>query len=148
MNALSPMQPQTPTFDILLKSLSTKHEAQISTEMLRFSPKNVEVILLTYMFRQRYQQVGNRAMSKYVGDYVHAPLTKQAADSANIALWLASCAYTYVCPGDGPQAAIWYGTCHIRACISIGRAIARAVSLIVKLCKEKSMTGKEEGFRV
>ena len=41
----------------LLKSLSTKHEARIGMEMVRF--KNVETILLTYMFRQRYQILGN-----------------------------------------------------------------------------------------
>ena len=32
--------------------------------------KNVETIPLTYMFGQRYQQAGKRAMSKYyMGDY-------------------------------------------------------------------------------
>ena len=49
---------------ILLKSLLTKREAQKVTEMVRFSKKDVETIALTYMFGQRYQQVGNRAMSK------------------------------------------------------------------------------------
>ena len=33
-------------------------------EMVRFSPKNVELTYM-YMFGQRYQQVGNRAMNKY-----------------------------------------------------------------------------------
>ena len=47
---------------ILFKSLSTKREARKVTEMVRFSPKNVETIPLTYMFGQGYQQVGNRAM--------------------------------------------------------------------------------------
>ena len=47
---------------ILLKSLSMKREEVM--EMVRSSQKNVETILLTYMFGQRYQQVGNRAMSK------------------------------------------------------------------------------------
>ena len=57
---------------ILLKSLSTKFEAQ-KVDMVQFSQKHVETIPLTYMFGQRYQQVGNRAMSKYyVGDYVQA----------------------------------------------------------------------------
>ena len=58
---------------ILLKSLSTKREARKVTEMVRFSPLIVETIPLTYMFRQGYQQVGNRAISKfYMGDYVQA----------------------------------------------------------------------------
>ena len=58
---------------ILLKSLLTKPEAQKVTEMVQFSPKNVETIPLTYMFGQGYQQVGNRAMSKYyMGDYMQA----------------------------------------------------------------------------
>ena len=49
---------------ILLKSLSTKREARKVTEMAH---KNVETIPLTYMFGQRYQQVGNRAISKLYG---------------------------------------------------------------------------------
>ena len=58
---------------ILLKSLSTKREARKVTEMVRFSPKKVETLPLTYMFGQRCQQVGNRAISKYcMGDYVQA----------------------------------------------------------------------------
>ena len=56
---------------ILLKSLPTKHEARKVKEMVQFSQKIVETILLTYMFGQGYQQVRNRAMSKYyMGDYV------------------------------------------------------------------------------
>ena len=52
------------SYVILFKSLSMKCEAQKVMEMVRFSQKNVETILLTYMFEQRYQQVGNRVMSK------------------------------------------------------------------------------------
>ena len=51
----------------------TLAHARVVPEMVRFSPKNVETIPLTYMFGQRYQQVGNRAISKcYMGDYVQA----------------------------------------------------------------------------
>ena len=58
---------------ILLKTLLIKHEARKVTEMVRFSPKNVETIPLTYTFGQRFQQVGNRVMSKLcMGDYVQA----------------------------------------------------------------------------
>ena len=60
---------------ILLKSLSTKPEDRKIVEMVRFSPKNVETIPLTYMFGQGYQQVGNRTMNKYyMGDYVQGKL--------------------------------------------------------------------------
>ena len=55
---------------ILLKSLCLKREARKVTEIVRFSQRNVETIPLTYMFGQRYQQVGNRAMKYYMGDYV------------------------------------------------------------------------------
>ena len=51
---------------IPLKSLLTKREARKVTEMVQFSQKNVETIPSTYMFGQRYQQVGNREMSKYI----------------------------------------------------------------------------------
>ena len=63
---------------MLLKSLSTKHEARKVTEMVQ---KNVEAIPLTYVFGQRYQQVGNRAISKYyMGDYVQALRWQVAID--------------------------------------------------------------------
>ena len=48
---------------ILLKSLLTKREAP---KMVQFSQKNVETIPLTYMFGQRYQQVGNRAIGNII----------------------------------------------------------------------------------
>ena len=55
---------------ILLKSLWMKCEAR---EMVGFSQKHVGTIPLTYMFGQRYQQVGNTVMNKYyMGDYVQA----------------------------------------------------------------------------
>ena len=58
---------------IQLKSLLKKHDTRKVTEMVRFLPKNVGTIPLTYMFGQRYQQVGNRAISKcYMGNYVQA----------------------------------------------------------------------------
>ena len=39
-----------------------KREARKVMEMVGFSPKNVETILLTYLFRQRFQPVGKRAI--------------------------------------------------------------------------------------
>ena len=46
--------------------------------------KNVETMPLTYIFGHRYQQVGNRAMSK-LASYRRLNLNCLAADSARIA---------------------------------------------------------------
>ena len=41
------------------------------TEVVLFSQRNVKTIPLTYVFGQRYQQVGNRVMNNnYMGDYI------------------------------------------------------------------------------